>query len=60
MCNENKVVIDTPLAVCIFKDEAHLHSEVSAGEEPRKRRRAGGRRWSRLSDRMSGGERRRF
>lgn len=31
------MVIDTPLAVCIFKDEANLHLEVSAGEELRKR-----------------------
>lgn len=30
MCNENKVVIDTALAVCIFKDGANLHLEVSA------------------------------
>lgn len=35
MCNENKVVIDTALAVCIFRDEANLHLEVSAGKEPR-------------------------
>lgn len=36
MCNENKVVIDTALAVCIFRDEANLHLEVSAGKEPKK------------------------